>query len=60
MEVSDEASRAKLMSFLRDMLSAMNMATHSPATMPRVEKETARLLWLAVNPNSRAKSGSNG
>lgn len=60
MDAKEEVSNAALISFLRGMLSATNMATHKPATIPNVEKETAKLLWLAVNPNSWAKSGSNG
>lgn len=59
-DATDEESWAALISFLRGMLSATNMAVHNPAAIPRVEKETARLLWLAVGLNSAARSESQG
>ena len=59
-EKIDEASKPVLISFFLGIRSAINMAVNKPNTIPRVEKETAKLLRLAVNPNSRAKSGNKG
>lgn len=48
-ENTEETNRAVLMSFLRGIRSAMNIIVNNPKTIPRVEKETAKLLWLAVS-----------
>ena len=43
-EKTDEASNPMLISVFRGMRSAINIVAISPNTIPRVEKETARLL----------------
>lgn len=59
-EKMDEASRPVPMSLLRGIRSAMNIMVNNPNTMPNVENETAKLLWLADNEKSCAKSGKRG
>ena len=43
-EKSEEASRAVPINFFLGMRSAMNIIVNKPNTIPRVEKETAKLL----------------
>ena len=59
-EQMEEANQPVPISFFLGIRSAMNIMVNKPNTMPRVEKETAKLLWLAVNEKSCAKSGSRG
>ena len=51
-EKTADDNSAALISFFLGIESATNIAVNSPTTIPSVENDMARLLWLADNPNS--------
>lgn len=59
-EKMEEESKAQLINCFLGIRSAINMAVNNPITIPNVEKDMARLLWLAVKENSLARSGRSG
>ena len=56
-EKIDELSKPVPIIFFRGMRSATNMVVKRPKTIPKVEKEIAKLLSLAERIKSLAKSG---
>ena len=58
-EKIDELSKPVPIIFFRGM-SATNMVVKRPKTIPKVEKEIAKLLSLAERIKSLAKSGNKG
>ena len=59
-EKIDELSKPVPIIFFRGMRSATNMVVKRPKTIPKVEKEIAKLLSLAERIKSLAKSGNKG
>ena len=59
-EKIDELSKPVPIIFFRGMRSATNMVGKRPKTIPKVEKEIAKLLSLAERIKSLAKSGNKG
>lgn len=57
-EKIDELSKPVPIIFFRGMRSATNMVVKRPKTIPKVEKEIAKLLSLAERIKSLAKSGN--